>query len=363
MSPGRTNVLSVTAALPLGATTWEHGDMIDDGVPSFRLARLSDVLASTDSRLRQGEAASLRPWATGFEPLDGFLSGGLRPGEFTLLGGPQGLGKTTFALQIARRMLAAGHQVLYVSYEHDAVNLLERMLAAEAGERAGRDAVSLKAVRALVEGDGSARSLSDKLGETPGGAEALASISADLERLHVLRGGVRTAIPDIAAAAVSIAETTGAQPFVVVDYVQKIAVDVNAFEEEARMSRVAGELKDLALTIGVPVFAISASDAVGIADGKRMRTEHLRGASALAYEADVVLVLNDKFDVVARHHLVYGSANADKYRGYAVLTIEKNRGGLADVDMEFRKRFDQARYERDGGLVAEQLVDTRVFVE
>jgi replicative DNA helicase len=260
-------------------------------------------------------------------------------------------------------MLSAGHQVLYVSYEHGAVNVLERLLAAEAGERAGRDAVSLKAVRALVEGDGSAASLSDKLGETPGGAEALASISTDLQRLHVLRGGVRTGIPDIAAAAASIAGTTGSQPFVVVDYVQKVAADAGSGDDEGRMSRVAGELKDLALTLGVPVFAISASDAVGIAEGRRLRTEHLRGASALAYEADVVLVLNEKFDVVARHHLVYGSANVDKFRGYAVLSIEKNRGGLAGVDMEFRKRFDQARYERGGGVVAEQLVDTRVFVE
>ena len=337
--------------------------MIDDASPTFRLSRLSDVLAATDARLRQGEAATMRPWATGFEPLDGFLSGGLRPGELTLLGGPQGLGKTTFALQVARHVLAGGHPVLYVSYEHDAVNLLERLVAAEAGERAGRDAASLKAVRALVEGDGTAASLSDKLAETPGGAEALAAISADLDRLHVLRGGVSTSIPDIAAAAAAIADREVRHPLVVIDYVQKVATSMSAHEEELRMAQVAGELKDLALTAAAPVFAISASDAVGIAEGKRLRTQHLRGASALAYEADAVLVLNEKFDVVARHHLVYGSSNAERFRNYAVLTIEKNRGGMAGVDMEFRKRFDQARYERDGELVAEQLVDSRVFTE
>jgi replicative DNA helicase len=337
--------------------------MIDDGPSTFRLSRLSDVLAATDSRLRQGEAATMRPWPTGFDPLDGFLSGGLRPGELTLLGGPQGLGKTTFALQIARNVLRTGHPVLYVSYEHDGVNLLERLLSAEAGERAGIDAVPLRAVRAVVEGDGSSASLSDKLAETPGGAEALAAVSQDIDRLFVLRGGVNTSIPEIASAAQSVADVLGRHPLVVVDYVQKVAVDHNVVEEELRMARVAGELKDLALTVAAPVFAISASDAVGIAEGKRLRTEHLRGASALAYEADCVLVLNDKFDVVARHHLVYGAANAERFRNYAVLSIEKNRGGIAGVDMEFRKRFDQARYERDGQLVAEQLVDTRVFTE
>ncbi|MBI1377628.1 MAG: AAA family ATPase [Frankiales bacterium] len=337
--------------------------MADDTVDAFRLARLSDVLAATDSRLRTDGSASLRPWATGFEPLDSFLSGGLRPGELTLLGGPQGLGKTTFALQVARRALAAGRPVVYVSYEHDAVSVLERLLAAEAGERAGRDAVSLKAVRGLIEGDGSAASLSDKLAETPGGAEALAAVSADLDRLFVLRGGVRTAIPDIAEAVRAVIERTGAPPLVIVDYVQKVAVDLAQGDEEHRMARVSGELKDLALTVAAPVLAISASDAAGIADGRRLRTQHLRGASALAYEADTVLVLNEKYDVVARHHLVYGAGNTERFRNYAVLTIEKNRGGMAGVDMEFRKRFDQARYERQGQLVAEQLVDSRVFTE
>lgn len=331
---------------------------------SSRLARLSDVLVETDARLRRGESASHAPWATGFTPLDSYLSGGLRPGELTLLGGPQGMGKTTFCLQIARHAITTGHAVLYVSYEHDSVNLLERLVAAEAGERAGVDAVPLRSVRALLEGDGTSTSLSDKLAETPGGAEALASVSFGLERFHVLRGGVDTSVTDIEAAVQHVAATTGHRPLVVVDYVQKVALEgERAADEERRMARVAGGLKDLALTETVPVLAISASDAAGIADGKRLRTQNLRGASSLAYEADVVLVLNEKYDVVARHHLVYGAANVERFRALAVLTIEKNRGGLAEVDLEFRKRFEQARYERAGAMVQEQLVDSRLFVE
>jgi hypothetical protein len=31
--------------------------------------------------------------------------------------------------------------------------------------------------------------------------------------------------------------------------------------------------------------------------------------------------------------------------------------------MEFRKRFEQARFERGGSMVEEQLVDSRLFVE
>ena len=70
-----------------------------------------------------------------------------------------------------------------------------------------------------------------------------------------------------------------------------------------------------------------------------------------------------KFDVVARHHLVYNTGNVERYKHWAVLSIEKNRSGKTSVDMEFFKRFDQARFETDGRIVSEQLVDERVFVE
>ena len=94
-----------------------------------------------------------------------------------------------------------------------------------------------------------------------------------------------------------------------------------------------------------------------------MRVNNLRGSTALAYEADTVLMLNNKFDVVARHHLMYDLGNAERFKFYVVLSIEKNRSGLDKIDLEFRKRFEQGRFETDGQPVSEQLVDERVFVE
>ncbi len=41
----------------------------------------------------------------------------------------------------------------------------------------------------------------------------------------------------------------------------------------------------------------------------------------------MALLLKDEFNVVARHHLMYGTANADAYRQWAVCSIEKNRSG------------------------------------
>ncbi len=97
--------------------------------------------------------------------------------------------------------------------------------------------------------------------------------------------------------------------------------------------------------------------------GKRMRTNHLRGSSALAYEADIVLVLNNKFDIVARHHLTYDLSNSERFRDWAVLTIEKNRFGKDGVVLQYRTRFDQGRFIPEGEEVKEQLIDERVFRE
>jgi len=57
---------------------------------------------------------------------------------------------------------------------------------------------------------------------------------------------------------------------------------------------VVERLKDLTLSLRVPILAIVAADKASLVSGKRMRVHDLRGSSALAYEADVVLILNDK---------------------------------------------------------------------
>ena len=150
----------------------------------------------------------------------------------------------------------------------------------------------------------------------------------------------------------------------VVDYLQKVNVPHGPPVEDDRITVVVEGLKDLALDLDIPVLAVAAGDKSGISSGRRrMRTANLRGSSAVAYEADCVLMLNNKFDVVARHHLVYDLGSAERFKSWAVLSIEKNRSGVDKVDLEFRTRFDQSRFEQAGAMVAEQLVDERLFVD
>ena len=80
-----------------------------------RLKTLQTVLEETNGRLQADDAAGARVWPSGFGSLDTALTGGFRSGELVLLGARPGLGKTTFALQVARNLVATKNSVVYTS--------------------------------------------------------------------------------------------------------------------------------------------------------------------------------------------------------------------------------------------------------
>lgn len=321
------------------------------------LATLSSVLHATDAALREGRQVAATTWPTGFVPLDGQLGGGLRAGELVLLGGPQGLGKTTWAVQAARSIVRAGGRVLYFSFEHEHLSFLERLVAQIAFEAEGLEAPTTRRLRDRFQrasGNGKRQDVAALLKGLPGVEQALKEIEELGERFFLHESSGRSTSVAVIREVLD-ALPAGPPPVVIVDYLQKVPVGEG---EEA-----VEELKDLALEKDLTVLAVVAADKEGIGPGHRLRVHEFRGSSALAYEPDVVLVLNEKYDAVARHHLVYGVGSAERFREWVVLSIEKNRSGSDRIDLEFRKQFAHARFDPEGQLVAEQLSDERINLE
>ena len=67
---------------------------------------------------------------TGFADIDTLLTC-LKKGELTILAGRTSMGKTTLALDIARNVAKAGHQVMIFSLEMSAARIADRMICAE----------------------------------------------------------------------------------------------------------------------------------------------------------------------------------------------------------------------------------------
>ena len=319
------------------------------------------MLSETDDVLRRGGVAGAQVWPTGFPVLDHTLTGGLRSGELVLLGGPAGHGKTTIGVQMARNAVAAGGSAVIFSYEHEAYTLLERLIGMEAAEAdPGEVAGVVEVRRALERGSGGA-SLEELLSALPGGAAALRALASYGDRLQIHESsGATTTLDEVASVIARVTRETGRAPFVLLDYIQKLPVAGDT--EDERVTAAAEGLKDLALDARVPIVSISAADKEALGSGHRMRTHDLRGSSALAYEADVVLIVNDKVDVVSREHLVYDLGNIQRFRGWTVVSVEKNRHGQGHVELEFAKDFEHGRFHTDGQGVHERLIDERVFV-
>ena len=84
---------------------------------------------------------------------------------------------------------------------------------------------------------------------------------------------------------------------------------------------------------------------------------------ALAYEADLILLMHHKYDVVTREKLVYDLARAQDMHHWLVVTVEKNRHGDDRVDLAFRKRLARGHIDPDGHIEDDVLVDERIHID
>jgi replicative DNA helicase len=311
----------------------------------------AEALERLDQQVVSGEVVA-RTWATGLQPLDTHLGGGLHDGDLVLLAGPQGTGKTTVSLQVARNVVAAGGHATYVCFEHTPAQLVERLIVLEMALVSGDLAPLQDEVRTrLARG---ATDLVTALADLPGALQALRTIDGYGPRLRFVGArGDLTSLDDIGA--VAAAAPAG---LLVIDYLQKVHAGAD-LDEDAQVARTATYLKHLALELGCPVLAVTAVERAGL-DAPRVRARHVKGSVTLAYEADVILVLQDKYDVVDRRHLVFGTPNGQDHRRWLVCSIEKNRHGEDRLDIEFRKRLAHGHVQPVGRLVDDALVDERL---
>jgi len=325
----------------------------DAGPAIGRSARTTLV----DLQAAELEVPRPTPFATGFIPLDSVLNGGIRAGDLLLIGGKPGQGKTIAALQWARQMAYTGHTAIFACYEHDEITLLTRLLACELGQviaDAGTiDEIRLDRLRAGLRAvsTGTAR-VRDVLDSDTLLLEAEARLRDYAERLILVRAsGTRTDLPELARL---VQECGGDRTALFVDYLQKVPVRPEPPEEAERVKRVAEGLKELALGARIAIVGVAAADRLGLTS-KRLRLHHMRGSTALAYEADAAVILNDKIAVVAKAHLAYDTTRAEEFRRRVVFSVEKNRNGPSDVELEFERDFANYRFNPTGRWVAERL--------
>ena len=349
------------------APTWK----LEAGEGTLHPRSALDVLTNLNERIASGQVEEFMPIATGFVPMDKTIGGGLRPGELMLIGGAQGQGKTTMALQMARNMAASGQaSVLYVCFEHEEEYLMQRLIAMESAlahlpQKSG--AVKIQDVKKEVLGSYTAAAETGqraKLGANPRLRPSLERIARYGSNLYLMRGtATHSTIANIRALVEQHRGEDDQRRLVLfVDYMQKVPVIPEPENEAEKVTLIVSGLKDIALAAGVPVVAIVAADREGL-KAKRLRNHHLRGSSAINYESDIILILNDKYHIVAKVNIEFNPYQAQRYRDWVVASVEKNRGGQDNVDLEYEKLFEYSCFDPTGRITAEKLIEERLYNE
>jgi replicative DNA helicase len=336
---------------------------------------LTQVLSEADARVVEGNLGDFVPIQTGFDPLDGFIGGGLRKTELVLLGGAQGIGKTIATLQVARNIAMRPDQyVFYLSYEHTEMHLMHRLLCLESVNPPELDTsrglklrdlysiiVAQRAKGFMGREDGSS-SLQSILKENPKTAPSLARISRYADRMILVKASPAvTTLRAIKEMTARLADATGGNVVVFVDYLQKIAVHPERpRDENDKVTMIVEGLKDIALSLDVPVWSIVAADREGL-KSKRIHLFHLRGSSALDYESDIAIIMNNKYQIMTKDHVSFNPYAAKQFRDWVVFTVEKNRAGKAMQDMEFQLHGQHFTFDPRGQKVQQQLIDDKVI--
>lgn len=362
LAPSQPSAITPTVET-LGGKAWKY----DSGIGNIEPRSATQVLSTLAGKVAEGDVTQYQPVPLGFTPLDKTIGGGLRAGEMLLIGGAQGTGKTTMAVQMARNIVMSGlASVLYICFEHDEEYLLNRIIAQESvlpslPSRSG--GVKLTEVRNEILGTWMATGGQNAdLGANPRLRPALERINRYGPNLYLLRGSQTTStVENMASLVEKYKELAGDQRLVVmIDYLQKVPVHPEPPNEVEKVTTVVQGLKDLALNYEVPLVSIVAADKEGL-KASRLRNHHLRGSSAIMYEADIIVILNEKYQIVAKVNIEFNPYQAQRFRDWVVLTVEKNRGGTNAVDLEYQKYFEFSCFDPNGRTVMEKLIEERLY--
>jgi replicative DNA helicase len=335
---------------------------------------LTQVLAEANDRVVRGDLIDYVPLPTGFDPLDGFIGGGLRKTELVLLGGPQGIGKTIATLQVARNIAMRPDQyVFYLSYEHPETHLLHRLMCMESVNPPEIDlsrGIKLRDLYQIIVAnrakdfmrEGGGTSLNSILRDNPKTAPGLARLARYSDRMILVKASPAvTTLRAIKEMTARLCDATGGNVTVFIDYLQKIAVyPERPRDENDKVTIIVEGLKDIAMSLDVPVWSIVAADREGL-KSKRIHLFHLRGSSALDYESDIAIIMNNKYQIMSKDHVSFNPYTAKQFRDWVVWTIEKNRAGRAMQDMEFQLHGQHFTFDPRGQKVQQQLIDDKVL--
>ncbi len=266
------------------------------------LEKISDVIIQTFDRLdllNSPESDSIRSIPTGIGALDNTITG-LNRSDLILLAARPGMGKTSFALNIARHVsVKCKKRVAFFSLEMTKEQLSSRLLSTEGliqGTKLRTGNLSEEEWTRLIEAGDVLSKAEMYMDDTPG--ITVPEIKAKLRRLKNV-------------------------DLIIIDYLQLMSASRRIDNRVQEISEITRNLKILAKEFNVPVITLSQ-----LSRASEQRTEHkpqlsdLRDSGSIEQDADIVLFLYRE-----DYYRNSSDSDADVNKNSGECIVAKNRHG------------------------------------
>ncbi len=291
---------------------------IRNGAQTSGLERIDKVILQTFDRLdalNKDADDSLKPIPTGIGDLDRMITG-LNRTDLILLAARPGMGKTSFALNIARHAACTCKKtVAFFSLEMSKEQLVSRLLSTEAlvgGTKLRTGRLSEEEWNRLIPASDVLKRTNLYLDDTPG--ITITEMKSRLRRLKNL-------------------------DLVVIDYLQLMASGRRIDNRVQEISEITRNLKILAKEMNVPVITLSQ-----LSRASEQRTDHrpqlsdLRDSGSIEQDADIVLFLYREGYYSEKSPDQSAAQTADMNSGECI--VAKNRHGEASsVKLHWQGEF------------------------
>jgi replicative DNA helicase len=286
---------------------------------------LTDAFNRIDELHKQG--GKLRGTSTGFVDLDHFL-GGLQKSDLIIIAARPSVGKTSFALDIARQV-AVNEKVPVglLSLEMSKEQLIDRLICAEAG-------VNLWKMHAGKLSDNDEDDDFPRIGQAMGVLSEAQIFIDDSATANIME--IRTK-----ARRLKLEHGLG---LLVIDYLQLMeGRSSNGGDNRVQeVSEITRSLKSIARELDIPVIALSQlSRAVEQQNGPAIpRLAHLRESGSIEQDADIVMFIYRK----AADRKYRRDELSEEERNVAEIHIAKHRNGpIGEVKLFFHE--EQASFK------------------
>lgn len=282
--------------------------------------------------------------STGYYKLDD-ITCGLQNSDLVIIAGRPAMGKTAFALSLAKN-IAADQKIpmAFFSLEMTDVQLANRLIS----NACGID--SKKLLSGQLD-----RIEWDRLDKHLGILTDAPLYIDDTEALSVM---------DLRTKARRLKQEHDIR-LIMIDYLQLMTASGMRYNNrQEEVSLISRSLKGLAKELNIPVLALSqlnrgVESREGV-EGKRPQLSDLRESGAIEQDADMVVFLHRP-----EYYHIYQSENGEiDYRGKAEVIIAKHRKGATDtIMMVFRKEYTRFENLEDNMSWNDPPIDGGVIVE